>query len=162
MLWSLDVKIEGMGVCRHDDPIGQNCGSKPIGAPTIKARVNQTYGRVSDCPRPYNRHTDRGSPRSPTPAQTKYVNTPPPPLPRHDQCKCGSTAKPMTADHKPQIVVIYYNGGCHDLAKMGQRIRRKSAVQAQCATCLSGDGGPAGHFSSMINKLYQAAGVPGF
>lgn len=158
LLWSFDVQIEGKGVCRHGDPIGQNCGSKPVGAPTIKARVNQAYGRVKNCPRPYDRHKDRGSsPRSPTPAQTLHVNTLP-----NNKCPCGSTKGPMTADHKPQIVTIYYNGGCNDLPKMEQRIKRNSAVQAQCPKCLVGDGGPAGHYSSMVNKLYKAAGAPGF
>ncbi|MHC4328442.1 MAG: DUF4150 domain-containing protein [Planctomycetota bacterium] len=157
-LWSFDVKIEGKGVDRDGDPIGQNCASGPPGSPTIRAKVNQAFSRVQDCPRPYNRHTDRGSnPRSPTPAQTAHVNTPP-----NNVCPCGSTKGPMTADHKPQIVVIYYFGGCKDLAKMEQRIKRNSAVQAQCPTCLAGDGGPAGHFSRMINELYKAAGVPGF
>jgi|CXWL01.1.fsa_nt_gi uncharacterized Zn-binding protein involved in type VI secretion len=163
MLWSFDVKVEGKGVACHGDPMGQNCASSPPGSPDLKAKVNQIFGRVKDCPRPYNRHTDRGSaPRSPTPTQTAYVNTPP-----NNVCACGYKGKPppsneMTADHKPQIVTIYYAGGCKDLVKMEQRIKRNSAVVAQCPTCLAGDGGPAGHFSRMIKALYKAANTPGF
>src|SRR3954454_9640975 len=56
IVWSLDVKIEGKGACRNDDPIDQNCGSKPRGAATSRARVNYVYGRVKSCPRPYDRH----------------------------------------------------------------------------------------------------------
>lgn len=38
--WSLDVKVEGKGVDRHDDPLLQNCGSRtPPNGLTPKARV---------------------------------------------------------------------------------------------------------------------------
>ena len=153
------MKIEGKGVDRHDDPIGQNCASTPVGGVTIKAKVNSIFGKVKDCPRPYNRHKDRGSkPRSPTPDQTTHVNTAP-----DNICECGNGPPPkMTADHKPQIVTIYYAGGCKDLAAMEQRIKRNSAVVPQCETCRIGDGGPGGHFSRMINALYRGAGVAGF
>src|SRR6476620_9766212 len=30
-LWSSTVKIESKGVCRHGDPMGQNCASMPYG-----------------------------------------------------------------------------------------------------------------------------------
>jgi hypothetical protein len=162
MLWSFDVKIEGKGADLDGDPIGQNCASTPVAAATIKAKVNRIFGKVKDCPRPYNRNTDRGG--SPTDDQTASVNAPPlgTAVPPRNRCPCGSTTPPMTADHKPQIVTIYYGGGCHDLVAMRQRIRRNSAVIAQCANCLTGDGGPAGTFSRLMKGLYQAAKVPGF
>jgi hypothetical protein len=154
MLWSFDVKVEGKGVDRHGDPMDQNCAS-PGGAPDIKARVNQAFGRVKDCPRPYNHHKDRCN--SPTGDQTAHVNTPP------LQCHtCPSKTGPMTADHQPSIVVIYYNGGCKNLAAMCQRVRRNGAVKPQCQTCRQGDGGPNGHYSRMINALYRATGAAGF
>jgi hypothetical protein len=155
-LWSFDVKVEGKGVDRNDDPIGQNCASTPAGSATLKAKVNRIFGKVKNCPRPYNRRKDRGSkPRSPTPDQTTYVNTAP-----NNVCKCGNTPPPkMTADHKPQIVTIYYAGGCNDLTAMEARIKLNSAVEAQCHVCRAGDGGAAGHFSRMMKAKYVAAGI---
>lgn len=38
--WSLDIKVEGKGVCRHEDPMLQNCGSRtPPNGLTPTARV---------------------------------------------------------------------------------------------------------------------------
>jgi uncharacterized Zn-binding protein involved in type VI secretion len=39
-LWSFAVKIEGKGVCRHGDPMGQNCASLPPGCVDASAVVN--------------------------------------------------------------------------------------------------------------------------
>jgi len=149
MMWSFDVKVEGKGVCRHGDPMGQNCSSMPPGAADIQAKVksaSDVFKKFSGCKRAYQRHKDRHG--SPTKTQTASV--------QGRRCwQCGKKTKPMVADHKPSRVQIFYQGGCKDPAVQRSKVRSLKGVHPQCMNCFEGDGGPAAAFSRQIKALYK-------
>src|SRR5262249_36526775 len=110
MLWSFDVMIEGKGVDRHGDPMGQNCASSPPGATDIMAivavAVQQAWNPTDPCTERYDSKKHR---KGITAAQRRAVKSGP--------CwQCGSattTAKAFTPDHQPPIIIRWYAGGCH-------------------------------------------------
>jgi len=98
--WSLDVKVEGKGVDRHEDPMLQNCGSQTppngltpeVGVTAMKAALDPDK---PCCPAPRGGHT--GGPykrskwinESSTEKQKAHVNKDPP----APSCwECGSTS----------------------------------------------------------------------
>lgn len=99
--WSLDVKVEGKGVGRHEDPMLQNCGSQtPPNGLTPQVGVTAFKGAMNPikpcCPAPPGGHTGGAYKRSKwikessTSKQKKLANagTPPPP-----KCwECDSTS----------------------------------------------------------------------
>ncbi len=58
-LWSFTVQVEGLGVCRHGDMMGQNCGSTPPGCVDMKALVSflvrEDVKIGEPCAKEYNR-----------------------------------------------------------------------------------------------------------
>ncbi len=50
MAYSFDVKIEGKGVCRHEDSIGSNCGSQPPSALGFNLEGREAF--VANCGHP--------------------------------------------------------------------------------------------------------------
>jgi len=131
-LWSFTVKIEGKGVCRHGDMMGQNSATPPAGAVDMAALTsfNATFPATKPCARHYDRKN-----YGPTPAQTQsikgkpcWVITPPKTTP------CGKPGK--TADHQPPLVIAWYKGGCHGKADGSFKAWATSnaAVQPQCAS----------------------------
>src|SRR5262249_28496181 len=49
-IWSFTMQIEGKGVCRHGDTMGQNCASSPPGCIDMKALVDftTTFGLATE------------------------------------------------------------------------------------------------------------------
>lgn len=91
--WSLDVKVEGKGADRHQDPMLQNCGSRtpPNGltpAARVEAAAAEELGKTDPCcpPQTPNANGEGGSykrsdwiSQSSTEAQKAKVNKDPPP-----------------------------------------------------------------------------------
>ena len=133
-LWSMTVKVEGKGVCRHGDMMGQNSGTPPAGAVDMSAITDfrKIFLDRSPCKRHYVRE---GKGYGPTDNQTAHVQGKP--------CwvlvagkPCGKPGK--TADHQPPLVIAWYDGGCHGGAKskkpnFREWARSNDAVKPQCA-----------------------------
>jgi Domain of unknown function (DUF4150) len=165
-LWSFDVKVEGKGVDRHGDPMGQNCTSDPPGAVDIQAVVDAAWAKALDpdepCTKTYVSDNDR--PGIVKAQRDKVAGGP------CWQCLSTSpmgngpdgialpnpTGRGFTPDHVPPIVADWYSGGCHDSDDVRkERLQSPDAVQPHCAQCSNGQGG----FSSIsvqLNQLHEA------
>jgi hypothetical protein len=166
-LWSFTVKIEGKNVCRHSDPMGQNCASTPVGGLDMAADVVKLAVEIAeagtDCEKKYSKKDRHGSPTS---EQKDAVNAEPPP-PYCWECKStsplglGANNQPIpntsgarfVADHQPPCVVAYYAGNCHD--EEGQRAwaRDPASVQAHCRQCSSSQGGYMSAYSKFLGSI---------
>ena len=102
--WSLDVKVEGKGVDRHEDPMLQNCGSRtPPNGLTPQVGVKAFKGALNPstpcCPGSGGKggayRRSKWVKESSTKKQKKAVNTkkpPPSPQPSPQCWECGSTS----------------------------------------------------------------------
>lgn len=132
LLWSFTVKIEGKGVCRHGDMMGQNSASSPPGCVDAKAlvefkRLNWTQPGKK-CARKYPGHI------STTESQRAKVRGLKCWVPR---CKVSATR----ADHQPPLSIAWYKGGCHNPKKFKQWAKNLSSVKPHCAAHSSSQGG---------------------
>ena len=137
-VWSFTLQIEGKGVCRHGDSMGQNCASGPPSCVDMKALVAfiTVYGLEDSkpCTEPYDR--EGLGLEKPTPEQAAAVRGKP-----CWECKRDLATKSrisfstqrgavtvtktspytsgyadpeqMTPDHQPPISTAWENGGCH-------------------------------------------------
>ena len=121
--WSMDVKVEGLNVCRHLDLTTSNHSSPTGDTPTIPELegMNLPRSMKSACKCKYNRSKHaKGTPygsktaqgRTPTTDQTDHVNQ------AGSKCwrpNCRTPDKgEFIADHQPSLVQRWYKGGCHD------------------------------------------------
>jgi len=128
--WSMDVKVEGLNVCRHLDITTSNHSSPTGDTPPIPELEGMTLTKRwhTACKCKYNRTKyAKGKPagstkklnNTPTAAQTNFVNEP------GNKCwrpKCKTRPKdkgPFIADHQESLVQRWYKGGCHDPAEFG-------------------------------------------
>jgi uncharacterized Zn-binding protein involved in type VI secretion len=135
-LWSFTVKIEGKGVCRHGDPMGQNSACDPAGAVDMAALVKfqVKFADTSQCKRHYNR-SNYGPTYGPG-SQDEHVKGKPCWVPVNG-APCGKPG--VTADHQPPLIIAWYMGGCHGQGDGPKEqsfrdwAKSKAAVQPQCA-----------------------------
>jgi hypothetical protein len=177
MMWSLDVFVEGKGVARHGDPMGQNCASSPPGAADIMAMVNQSVIEALNPFRPCTvaydseiHRTDMSSVQYNRVNRT--VNGKPP------QCwQCASTSPlgndasgnpiphgpndQFTPDHQPPVMVRWYAGGCHMTpAQWRHDFRRADKVFPHCRNCSNGQGGMSAESEALFNRHQELLGSP--
>jgi len=152
-LWSFTVQIEGKGVARHGDIMGQNCTSDPPGCVDVEALVEfaQLDWVDSTQPCPDDSYVRPTSPRCPSPAQTNHVNSSPPIV--CWQCPTVIQAGGATADHQPPMVVAWYMGGCHDPEKFREWAYSNEAVKSHCSVCSNSQGGSMGGLSGGMNAM---------
>jgi uncharacterized Zn-binding protein involved in type VI secretion len=131
-LWSFTVKVEGKGVGRHGDLMGQNSGSPPAGAVDMAALTSfeVTFANRAECEKHYVR-----SGYGPTPEQTAFIQGKPCwVVDPKTGAVCGKPGK--TADHQPPLVIAWYLGGCHcqsqDDNSFKTWARSNAAVKPQC------------------------------
>lgn len=133
-LWSFIVKVEGKGVCRHGDPMGQNCASTPPGCVDMQAVVEfQELDWVIDepCEKAYVRKDIQDKPND---DQREAVYGQP--------CwQCGRTDSlkrdefDMVPDHQPPMVIAWYLGGCHDEESFKEWANATETVKPHCLNC---------------------------
>ena len=108
-LWSFTVKVEGKGVCRHGDMMGQNCSSTPYGCIDMQAIttfMKLVPGTLAPCTKPYPR--PRPKAWGPTPAQKSALTA------NGQACwRAPCTALATVPDHQPPLRVAWAMGGCH-------------------------------------------------
>jgi hypothetical protein len=138
MLWSFTVKVEGKGVCRHGDPMGQNEASSPLNGINAAAQTRFRKALGSNlgkkCP-PYDRDThapaitaeqDRhvyGKKCWECVAEVKETGKGTTPggkwlRPEEYATEGGGKfasrdTKAMTPDHQPPMSRAWKEGGCH-------------------------------------------------
>ena len=171
-LWSFTVQVEGKGVCRHGDTMGQNCMSTPPGCVDMSALVRFLLKPGVDigkpCP-PYKRTSAMG----PTDAQTEKVRGGPcwecaRDLHKTDwtgiMLKKGLVAKAsayssgrsdsqkFTADHQPPLNIAWYMGGCHMPDNEFEKwASDPKSVNPHCSAHSSSQGGSVGSVTSGIS-----------
>lgn len=155
-LWSSTVKIEGKGVGRHGDTMGQNNASTPDGCVDFAAMTSFRALVVGledkPCP-PYQRPS--GTPNDAQRADMKAN-------PAKATCwwpGCGQTA--TTPDHQPPLVVAWTMGACHwDKDKWETWARSTAATtKGHCTTHYRKQGG---HMSGMYKKLEAVKAIANF
>jgi uncharacterized Zn-binding protein involved in type VI secretion len=151
-LWSFTVKIEGKGVCRHGDMIGQNCASKPPGCVDAAAIVTFTaliwVDTTKPCPPnsyPGNAGTNesqqnacRGGPcwqcKKPTSGFRQRKS-------RSPKFKGYRSGQRFTPDHQPPQKAAWYMGGCHNPTEFEKWAKSDAAVKPHCKGCSNSQGG---------------------
>jgi Domain of unknown function (DUF4150) len=158
-LWSTTVKIEGRGVCRHGDMMGQNSASTPPGCFDAAAtvRLMMLFGHDANDPCPPNSYkrpsgTPNEQQKAAVSGQTCWVP--------------GCSAPGTVADHQPPLKFAWYLGGCHHPELFKEWAHDPcSTPLAHCASHSSVQGGncgsgyPQGDSSALVNKFLQNVGV---
>jgi uncharacterized Zn-binding protein involved in type VI secretion len=168
-LWSFDVKVEGKGVDRHGDPMGQNAGTPPWNGLDAQAQVQKGKAEKAKtkCTKKFGKKDRYGTP---TTAQKDAVNDGRPcwecesPSPRGwtkaPPPKPGVAKQPkgrrFVADHQPPCLIMFYAGGCQSAADQEQRVKNTKSVKPHCSQCSSRQGG---FMSAVSKKLASAHGV---
>lgn len=124
-LWSFTVKVEGKGVCRHGDMMGQNCASLPFGCIDAAAVASFNPPGWKDmgkpCTEPYDREKSPGAAGRPNAAQKKAI--------AGKKCWWWGCKKPATVpDHQPPLGKVWEMGGCHNVKKYNEWAKTPEAT----------------------------------
>jgi hypothetical protein len=169
--WSFDVKVEGKGVDRHGDPMGQNCTSPPFGAADIKAKVNEAVKEAFNPEEPCDEAYDSSKHRHDmVKAQYDAVAAGP--------CwQCGSTSplgnnaagspiphgpdNAFTPDHEPPVMVRWYAGGCHKSDDdWKDDFQDPDTVYPHCSQCSNAQGGLSSQSQALAEHHAQLSADP--
>jgi uncharacterized Zn-binding protein involved in type VI secretion len=152
-LWSFTVKIEGKGVCRHGDMMGQNCASTPPGCVDATALANfdaiPGLDTTTPCgPYPGNRSPTeeqqdacRNGPCWECTAATSGYRARKSRSPKFKGYKAGTR---FTPDHQPPQKVAWYRGGCNMKPSpdaFNKWCDDKNNVLKHCKSCSRSQGG---------------------
>ncbi len=146
--WSMTVTVEGEGVCRHSDLLGQNCASKPFGIidPSAITRILPSIP-PSKLGQPCPPGKEEAPATKTNTAQRESV--------RGGPCwSCGATVNKgvyksgrafnkkdrFVADHQPPQSAVWAMGGCHDEKAFNQWKQSTDAVVPHCTTCSNSQG----------------------
>lgn len=140
-LWSFTVKVEGKGVDRHGDLVGQNCASDPPGCVDMAALVNFLQLPWVEpgvpCEEEYVRKDIQDKPNS-----DQYAAV------RGGPCwECGRKTsgrddrKQFTPDHQPPMELAWVLGGCHDAEAFEEWANEPETTVPHCAGCSNSQGG---------------------
>jgi uncharacterized Zn-binding protein involved in type VI secretion len=160
-LWSFTVQIEGKGVCRHGDMMGQASASSPPGTVNAAAKVKYKLSLGDKaglrCDVPYNRHNgDYGPPPEHDSAQRKACYG--------KKCwECFERGivkvdsglldpQNFIPDHQPPLKVAWEMGGCHDPEAFEKWAQSEDAVLPHCQKCSGPGRNDSGELSQM-NKM---------
>jgi uncharacterized Zn-binding protein involved in type VI secretion len=106
-LWSFTVKIEGKGVARHGDPMGQNHTSMPYGCVDMQAITSFQQKGWKKMGEPCTTKYKRPKEGKPNDAQRAAI--------AGKACWWAPCTAPATVpDHQPPLVVAWSMGGCHN------------------------------------------------
>jgi uncharacterized Zn-binding protein involved in type VI secretion len=174
-LWSFTVKVEGKGVCRHDDMMAQNCASTPPGCVDMKALTDFLLKEEVDLEKPCDKPYDRKGMGlgKPIPEQYEKVRGGPcwecvRDLPKGDYAqivlKSGKVVSKISAyvsgrkdkqnftpDHQPPLNTAWYMGGCHmqpSPEAFKEWANSPQAVKPHCQAHSNSQGGQVGAVTS--------------
>lgn len=148
MMWSMTVKVEGKGVCRHGDPMGQNCMTPPHGIvePSAVTSVGTAQGwtGTEPCKARYKR------PKEGKPNKDQYKKI------AGQKCwRCG-WRNATVPDHQPPLIIAWYLGGCHEQAKFKEWAKKASTTKkGHCKKCYKVQGGSVSkmHGTAKVNRF---------
>jgi len=147
-LWSFTVQIEGMGVDRHGDPMGQNSGSDPPGCVDAAAVTTflTTFKQRKPCKEAYSRNKVE-PPATPNGDQKRQVRNQRTATKKGKRVgtqkmgvrKCwtpGCSNNGTIADHQPPLSLAWYLGGCHAPIKFKKWAHSPESIKgAHCDGC---------------------------
>jgi uncharacterized Zn-binding protein involved in type VI secretion len=154
-LWSFTVKVEGKGVCRHGDMIGQNCASSPPGCVDVAAITAFLATPGLDTTTPCKPDSYPGN-TAPTEEQQDACRGGPcwerGCVTSGDRARKATSAKfkgfkageRFTPDHQPPQKAAWYMGGCHmkpSPEAFKEWARKKESVKPHCKSCSRTQGG---------------------
>ena len=152
-LWSFTVKVEGKGVCRHGDPMEQNCASKPPGcvSPAAITRLTTKFLKsTKPCP-PGKKEPQR---HEPTADQKRACQGG-----RCWQCKAPVSGRAVssqfTPDHQPPQKAAWLMGGCHDPKGFEKWAKDPKTVKPHCASCSNKQGGLMSHTTEQTIRSWM-------
>ena len=163
--WSSDVKVEGKGVCRHNDMMGQNCASSPPGCVDMSALTTflvRTDVEIKPCTKPFDRKKIQSSTNE---KQKEHVRGGPcwecvRDAPATNWAKSPyvggrKDSQYFTPDHQPPMNIAWYMGGCHMKEEdFKEWANSTQAVKPHCSAHSSSQGG---QMSSLGKGGEQAA-----
>lgn len=135
-LWSFTVKVEGKGVGRNGDLMGQNAASLPAG--TLCPGALTSFSRLAWMRGNYKKPCTKGYSR---PKEADQANKAQWSKVLGKPCWTGCGRSSTVRDHQPPANVAWYLGGCHNPKAYKKWLKQARAVQPQCATCSSKQGG---------------------
>ncbi len=157
-LWSFTVKVEGKGVCRHGDMMGQNSASTPPGCIDAAAITSFTAQSWVDTTTPCPPNSYPGNAGT-TEEQQNACRAGP-----CWQSNCGAASsgyrarksrsskfkgyksgQRFTPDHQPPQSAAWYMGGCHDPDKFAEWAKSKGSVKPHCKSCSRAQGSVMRH-----------------
>jgi uncharacterized Zn-binding protein involved in type VI secretion len=155
-LWSFTVKIEGKGVCRHGDPMGQNSASSPPGCVDASALTSFKKMKGVNAKKPCPPDSYPGNTKPTEEQQDKCRNGPCWEKPRahttsgyparkatSSKFKGFKSGERFTPDHQPPQAVAWYSGGCHmkpSPEAFKEWARKPSSVKPHCKACSRSQG----------------------
>jgi len=147
-LWSFTVKVEGKGVCRHGDLVGQNCASVPYGCFDMQA-ITAFMAAVPDPLKPCTKSYPRPRPKAwgPTPTQKAALAANPQPC-----WRAPCTAIATVPDHQPPLRAAWALGGCYMSPAQFTAFASSQAAVPR-GHCLKHSSMQGGHMGSMGPKL---------
>ncbi|HEY0856433.1 MAG TPA: DUF4150 domain-containing protein [Albitalea sp.] len=149
-MWSHTVKAEGKGVCRHGDPMGQNCATPPVGIiqPSAVTKVGTSKGwdGSEPCKSRYKR-----------PAEGR-INDDQRAAIKGKKCWKCKTRNATVPDHQPPLIIAWYLGGCNDVANFKEWAKSTAATpKGHCRRCSGKQGGTVSrkHGTAKVNKFLK-------
>ena len=171
-LWSFTVKVEDKGVCRHGDPMGQNCASSPPGCVDMKALVSfmlRPDVKIEPCTKEYDRKA-LGLEKCKEPQYAAVAGGPcwecnrDLPAGNWESVTLASgevrakasayvsgrkSKERFTPDHQPPLNIAWYLGGCHMKEEDFKAwANSPQAVKPHCAVHACSQGGVVGGITS--------------
>lgn len=147
-MWSHTVKVEGKGVCRHGDPMGQACATPPVGIvePSALVRVGAAFGWDGSVPCK-NRYK-RPKEGKPNKEQRKKI--------KGKKCWKCKTRNATVPDHQPPLIIAWYLGGCNSVKAFKDWAKSTGATsRGHCRRCSGKQGGTVSrrHGTSRVNAF---------
>jgi uncharacterized Zn-binding protein involved in type VI secretion len=149
-LWSSTVKIEGKGVCRHGDPLGQNSSSTPYGCVDMAAITSFQQKGWKNMGEPCTKKYKRPKEGRPNAAQKKQIEG--------TACwRAPCTGTATVPDHQPPLAVAWALGGCYNETKFKEWAKSTEATPR--GHCRMHSRMQGGELSNISEKLKAIAAV---
>lgn len=149
-MWSHTVKIEGKGVCRHGDPMGQNCATPPVGIVQPSAVTSVGTKKGWDGSEPCKSRYKRPAEGRINDDQRKAI--------AGKKCWKCKTRNATVPDHQPPLIIAWYLGGCNDVANFKEWAKSTAATpKGHCRRCSGKQGGTVSrkHGTAKVNKFLK-------
>lgn len=150
--WSFDVKIEGLNVDTHGDPMGQNCPSSTLNGVCLRSSVVRAAwnaAKKTKCTVAYDNDTNHVEPNSRQTQQAKAEHTQ-----TGGQCwECKQKCTVYDDDHFPPLCVLWYAGGCNMTEDQWKDAAKKVRCRPHCKSCSAKQSGTMKKLNNAMKKI---------